>query len=159
MAAKLAEAMSLAYGIHPQTAKHIGNAVELHDIGKAKIPGYIINKPGKLSPSEFEIMKTHTTHGESMLAGLNGDFGEIARKISLYHHEQYNGKGYWGKFTSDLPPYVQIASICDVYCALVSPRVYKHAWTNQDALEYIRRKSGEKFCPVLAKVFLTLMDK
>ena len=159
MAADLAVALSLECGVQPIIAEYIGKAMVLHDIGKCKIPDSIKNKQGKLSPSEYEIMKTHTTHGADMLSGIRGEFGEIARNISLYHHEQYNGEGYWRRRTNDLPNYIQISSICDVYCALIYKRVYKQAWPVNEALGYIKDRAGEKFCPKLVKVFLSLMSR
>lgn len=158
MAAQLAESLSLACGIPHNTAKLIGKAVILHDIGKNFIPDFIRNKPGKLSHCEFEIMKTHTILGARILSRLGGEFGLISKNIAQFHHEYHNGKGYWLKSTNDLPSYVQIASICDVYCALVNTRVYKKAWPAREALNYIRNRSGEQFCPTLVKVFIPLME-
>ena len=157
-AAQLAVALSLACGIPRKVAIYIGDAVLLHDIGKCHIPDSIKNKPGKLSPSEFEVMKTHTILGADMLSGLQGDFGKIARNISMYHHEEYGGEGYWRKNTNDLPRYVQIASICDVYTALISKRIYKQAWPSSKALHYIQNRAGKQFCPLLVEIFISLID-
>ena len=159
MAAHLAVTLAIECGIPQTTANRIGYAMVLHDCGKRHIPDSIKNKPGKLSPTEFEVMKTHTILGARMLSSLHGDLGIIARNISLWHHEHYNGKGYWRRNANDLPSYVQIASICDVYVALVSRRVYKQAWTSSKALHYIKDRAGEQFCPLLVKTFLSLMDR
>ena len=149
--------MSLACGINPLIAAHISKSVELHDVGKAKIPSYILNKPGKLSQKEFELMKYHTLLGAEMLSGLSGDFGVIARNICAFHHEQYGGKGYCGVYADNLPLYVQIASICDVAVALLHKRVYKSAWPPIAVFKYIKSESGKQFNPMLVEIFLSLM--
>lgn len=159
IAAQLAVTVSLACGVNPIIATHIGNAVVLHDIGKSKIPAYIVNKSSKLSPKEFEIMKNHTKFGADMLNGLHGDFRAIAQNIALYHHEYHNGKGYWGVYADTLPFYVQIASICDVYVSLISQRSYKAAWLPDDALEYIKGRAGEQFNPLLVNMFIPLIKE
>jgi putative two-component system response regulator len=158
-AARLAVTVSLACGINPVISAHIGNAVALHDIGKSQIPTHILNKPGRLSPKEYEIMKSHTTIGAQMLEGLQGDFRAIAKNVCLYHHEFCNGRGYWGVYADNLPLYVQIASICDVYVSLISERPYKSAWTQNDALVYIKDRAGEQFNPMLAGVFIPLVQE
>jgi putative two-component system response regulator len=157
LGALLAEALALERGFSSDTARKIRVAATLHDIGKMKLPQTILNKPGKLTDPEFEIVKTHTTRGAEMLASIRGDMGEMLRGVCQYHHEFYNGAGYWGKLVSELPPYLPIISISDVYMALISERPYKEAWPKASALEYIQNQAGMQFSRELVKDFLSLM--
>ncbi|MCL1882468.1 MAG: HD domain-containing protein [Defluviitaleaceae bacterium] len=158
-AAVLAEVLALAYGIEPETAQLIGNATALHDVGKIMIPNHIRGKPTKLTNAEFAIMKTHTIWGANILMRIPNDFGVMAREIALLHHERWDSQGYWGKNAKELPDYVQIAAISDLYTALRSPnRPYKRSWPPNEALEYIKAEAGTRFNPALVEVFLSLTD-
>ncbi len=157
--ANLSEALALELGISPKAARLIRNASVFHDIGKDKLPHKILNKPGPLDEQEFEIVKTHTVIGAEMLRSLQGDLGEMARLIARYHHEYYDGGGYWGVHMGNLPGYVAIVSIADVYIALTSERVYKHAWPQGDALEYIKSKAGTQFKLSLVDAFVSLITQ
>ena len=117
--ARLAEFLALECGICPSMAEKIRIAAALHDLGKQKIPASILNKPGKLSPKEHRIMKTHTTLGAEMLASIQGELGVMARATALYHHEYYDGSGYFGKRTEELPFYLPIVTISDIFIALI----------------------------------------
>ena len=153
----LSEIMALERGYTPAKARMIRNAAALHDIGKQKIDGRILNKKGKLDPCEFEIMKTHTRLGAEMLAGVKGELGEAARLCSLMHHEWHDGRGYWKIPASFLPEYLTFVSIADVFTALVAERPYKHAWPPEEALKYIQNQAGTQFCPELANDFVWLI--
>jgi len=155
--AQLVEIIALKRGLSPATAKKIRTAAALHDIGKQKVPESILNKPGKLTPQEFEIIKTHTTLGAKMLGSFQGELGEMARVTALYHHEWHNGCGYWGKFADSLPFYVSIIAIADVFTALMCERPYKKAWPPEDVMEYIQNQSGTQFNPALVESFLLLV--
>jgi putative nucleotidyltransferase with HDIG domain len=154
--ARLAEIVAPECGIPLSEAKKIRAAAALHDIGKQKIPKGILEKPGALTPEEFEIMKTHTTPGAAMLKSIQGELGEMARLTALYHHERRDGHGYWGKPAGDLPLYVPLTSIVDVFTALICEREYKHGRPPDEALAYIQNQSGAMFSPALVKVFLPL---
>ena len=155
--ARLAEITALNQGYSPAKSKQIRIAAALHDIGKQKISGEILNKPGKLNKREFEIIKTHTIIGEKMLESIQGDIGDMARHICCYHHEWRNGKGYWGVPSDYLPRYVEIVAVCDVFTALLYKRIYKPAWPPEEALQYIQNQAGTQFCPELARDFITLV--
>jgi putative two-component system response regulator len=155
--ARLAEIVALECGVHPAITRRIRTAAALHDIGKQKIPGDILSKPGKLSESEMAIMKTHTTLGAEMLSSIQGDIGTMVRTICLYHHEWYNGKGYWGIYADELPVYVSIVGISDVFFALISERPYKDAWPPKEACDCIQSQAGTQFSPELVRVFLSLI--
>ena len=159
-AAGLAEMLALAYGIEPETARQIGYATALHDVGKMMIPLlHIISKPAALTPAEFAHMKTHTIWGASILKRISCDFGVMARKIALYHHERWDSTGYWGMNAAELPDYVQIAAISDVYTALISPnRPYKQSWPPDEALQHIKDGAGTHFNPALVEVFVSLSN-
>jgi len=116
---RLSEILALACGTEPTMARLVGKAAMLHDVGKFQVPTDILNKPSGLSPSEYTTMKTHTIWGANILMQLPNDceYKELARDIALYHHEKYDGSGYWGKRTNELPYFVHIVTICDVYTA------------------------------------------
>ena len=154
----LAEKLALACGENAITARQIGRAAALHDVGKILVPSHIVQKPGRLTSREFEVMKTHTTWGALLLSGLKGSFGVLAREIALFHHERWSGDGYYKIPAAKLPLSVQMVSICDVYVSLVSPRPYKNAWPQSKAARYIRAQAGTQFNPVLADIFLSLMS-
>lgn len=156
--ALLSEIISLERGYSPAKAGQIKTAAALHDIGKQKIPVNILNKPGKLDAWEFEIMKTHTKLGAEMLSVMQGELGEIARTICRYHHEKWDKSGYWGIFPGDLPEYVAIVSIADVFVACRSVRPYKSALSEQETLNYIRAQVGTQFSPELTEFIIPLIQ-
>jgi len=157
--ARLSELLALEMGASPAKARQIKSAAALHDIGKQRIPPYILNKPGKLDANEFEIMKNHTKLGVEMLSSIQGALGEMATMTALYHHEWQNPSlgGYWGVSMYYLPDYVGIVSICDVFTALVARRAYKEPWPPTEALAYIGQQAGTQFSEELAEVFLRLI--
>lgn len=155
-AAQLAEILALEYGIPPDKAKQIRIAAALHDIGKQKIDKKILDKPGKLTATEFEVVKTHTILGAEMLSSIQGALGEKVRNICLWHHERFDGGGYWGKRADDIPSYVEIVTIADVFTALVCKRPYKEAWPPEEAIAYMEVQSGKQFNPDLIAVFIPL---
>ncbi len=140
------------YGIDESAIALISNAAALHDIGKIAIPEEILNKPGKLDKEEFEVIKTHSSIGEEMLAGLH--FGQeeklvkYARQICRWHHERWDGGGYPDGLKGDnIPIAAQIVSVADVYDALVSKRVYKEAYSHKKAMEMIFNGECGQFSP------------
>ncbi len=155
--AQLAEMLAARLGFSPKEARQVKIAALLHDIGKQKIPAYILDKPGKLSRCEFEVMKTHTNLGAGMLAGVQGEIGVVIRDVCLLHHEWHNGAGYWGKVSAELPAYVPVVSVCDVFIALLSKRTYKQAWPVGTALDYIQNRAGTQFSREVADAFLALI--
>ncbi|MBP5305235.1 MAG: HD domain-containing protein, partial [Lachnospiraceae bacterium] len=123
----------------------------LHDVGKIYIPDAILNKEGKLTPEEFEIMKTHTTAGrnilENAISSMEGDnYLKEARNMAAYHHERWDGKGYpEGLHGEVIPLSARIMAVADVFDALSSARVYKPPYTFDEALDMIREGSGTQF--------------
>ena len=142
----------------------ISMASALHDIGKIGIDEKILNKPGKLTKEEFEIMKTHTLIGASMLEDLKMYQGEmlveIAYQICRWHHERYDGKGYPdGLVGEEIPISAQVVSLADVYDALISDRVYKKAYSHEKAVEMILNGECGAFNPVLLECLTDIQDQ
>ena len=132
------------------------NASTMHDIGKIGIPDAILQKPGKLEPAEWEIMKTHVTIGAKLLDGDDSNLMKMAREIALSHHEKWDGSGYPHGLVGDNIPIVgRIAALADVFDALTSVRPYKSAWTVEDAVSFISKNSGIHFDPELVEIFLS----
>ncbi|MDG4867839.1 response regulator [Guyparkeria sp. 1SP6A2] len=131
------------------------NASPMHDIGKIGIPDYILLKPGRFEPEEWEIMKTHATIGAQLLEGDDSELMVMAREIAISHHEKWDGSGYPHKLSGeDIPMVGRIAALADVFDALTSVRPYKQAWTVDAAVELIRENGGKHFDPALVEVFM-----
>ena len=142
----------------------IATASASHDIGKIGIDEKILNKPGKLTKEEFEIMKTHTLIGAQMLDNLdmyrNEKLLKLAHEICRWHHERYDGKGYPdGLVGEEIPISAQVVSLADVYDALVSERVYKKAFSHEKALEMIQNGECGTFNPLLLQCMTEAQDK
>lgn len=142
------------YHLTPARIALITNASSLHDIGKISIPEEILNKPGKLTPEEFELIKTHSLIGAEMLEGLtyyqNEELVQVARDICRWHHERYDGGGYPdGLKGDDIPVSAQVVALADVYDALTSRRVYKPAYSHDEALRMILDGECGAFSPLL----------
>lgn len=135
----------------------------LHDIGKVGIPDRILLKPGRLTPEEFEIMKTHTTlgrdaleHAEQML-GTEVAFLTLAKEIAYSHQEKWDGSGYpQGLKGDDIPVSARLMAVADVYDALISRRVYKEPLPHAQAVEIIRQSGGRHFDPDVVQAFLEI---
>lgn len=152
-------------GVHRRELDHafidsITQASPLHDIGKVGIPDGVLLKPGKLTPEEFEIMKTHTTIGYQTLASIEkkdtgSAFVKVGMEITLCHHEKWDGSGYpKGLKGEEIPISARIMALADVYDALRSKRVYKEGYTHEKSLGIITQGRGSHFDPLLADVFL-----
>lgn len=143
----------------------IALASALHDIGKMSIDDAILNKPGRLTPEEFEIMKTHTTIGADMLLELGchhvgNALMEYAYQIARWHHERWDGKGYPdGLKGDDIPIAAQVVSVADVYDALTSVRVYKDAIPHKEAIQMILDGKCGTFNPLLLDCLLEVQDR
>lgn len=134
----------------------IVNASALHDIGKISIPEHILNKPGRLTPEEFEVIKTHSAIGAKILEDTpyHGDNSLVnaAHDICRWHHERWDGRGYPDGLKGDeIPIGAQVVALADVYDALVSERVYKPAYSHKKAMEMILNGECGQFNPLLMK--------
>lgn len=142
-----------------ETIEHIALAAIMHDVGKIAIPDAILNKPGRLTPEEFEIMKTHTVQGAYLLEQIpqmreHAAF-HYAYDIARHHHERWDGRGYPDGLKGDeISIWAQIVSLADVYDALVSKRVYKDAYGVQEALKMIEEGKCGAFNRKLLELFI-----
>lgn len=148
-----------AYNLSSKDIATIVMASSLHDIGKISIPDEILNKPGRLTDEEFEIIKSHSETGANMLSSMTEYLNEpliaVARDICLYHHERYDGKGYpTGISGDDIPISAQVVAMADVYDALTSERCYKEAIPHEKAVSMI--KNGE--CGAFNSVIIECLD-
>lgn len=154
-AAQIAQAL----GWSQEDVELIRRAASLHDVGKIAIPDSILLKPGKLTPEEFEQMKTHTTIGAKMLSGGRFRLLRLAEEIALTHHERWNGTGYFGLGEEAIPVSGRIVAVADVFDALISERPYKKAWALADAIQEIECQSGIQFDPRVVSAFLETISK
>lgn len=154
-AAQIAEVLGWQAG----TVELIRRAAPLHDVGKIAISDSILLKPGKLTPEEFERMKTHTILGAKMLSGGRFPLLQLAEQIALTHHERWDGTGYMGLCGEAIPISGRIVTVADVFDALTSERPYKKAWPLQEALEEIQRQSGRQFDPCVVEAFLRIINR
>jgi len=139
-------------------------SAQLHDVGKIVISDVILNKPGKLTDEEFEMIKRHSAEGERIIEEIitkSGESGFLfhAKMFAGYHHEKWNGSGYpRGLSGENIPLEGRIMAVADVYDALVSERPYKKSFTHEQAVEIIKKDSGTHFDPKIAEVFLNVAD-
>lgn len=138
----------------------------LHDIGKVGIPDNILLKPGKLTSEEFEVMKLHTNYGrETILSverylGESNEFLRFAREITYSHQEKWDGSGYPENLAGDaIPISARLMAVADVYDALISRRVYKPAFTHEEAIDIMRKGRDTHFDPDILDVFLKITDE
>ena len=150
-----------------ETAIHLlCQSAPMHDIGKVAIPDHILDKPEKLTADEFEIMKTHTTHGRDAIIAAESGLGEgnsflmAAREIAYSHHEKWDGSGYpQGLAGDDIPLFARIMAVADVYDALISRRVYKPSMPHDAAVGIIRAGRGTHFDPDVCDHFSRIEDQ
>ena len=147
-------------GWPPGKVENIRMAAPMHDVGKIGIPDAILQKPGKLTEAEFEIMKAHTVIGARMLDGSESAMLQIACEIALCHHERWDGCGYpRGLKEAAIPATARILALADVYDALTHDRVYRAAMPESAALAIIERGRGSHFDPLLFDIFESLVPE
>lgn len=152
------------YNLSEQDIDIIVSASALHDIGKIAIPDSILLKPGRLTPDEYEYMKSHTVRGCEILDTIkhiwDENYAKVSYEICRYHHERYDGKGYPDNLVGDqIPISAQLVSVADVYDALVSERCYKEAFDKEEAFHMIINGECGVFSPKLMEVFRKVKDK
>ena len=149
----------------PKFMSDVVRSAPLHDIGKINIPDEVLNKPGKLSEEEFEIMKTHTTKGkqimEQAISTVEGDnYLKEARNMAAYHHERWDGTGYPEQLHGEVIPLsARIMAVADVFDALTSARVYKPAFPIEKAISIIEEGKGTQFDPKCVEAFVDSLDE
>ena len=154
----------LGSGLTAENIEHIALASIMHDVGKIAIPDAILNKPGRLTPEEFEIIKTHTTQGAALLEKIpqlrEHESYHYAYDIARHHHERWDGRGYPDGLKGDeISIWAQIVSLADVYDALISKRCYKEAFCRKEALDLIRNNKCGVFNPFLLDRFFAVEDE
>ncbi|KFC67830.1 HD-GYP domain-containing protein [Massilia sp. LC238] len=150
--------LGIAAGMSEAEADDLLHAAPMHDVGKIGIPDRILQKPGPLDPDEWKVMQSHVTIGAEIIGEHEGGMLALAAQIALTHHEKYDGSGYPnGLRGEDIPLVGRIVAIADVFDALTSKRPYKKAWTEDEALTFLREQKGRHFDPALVDLFLEQM--
>ena len=150
-----------------QFIEDVTSSAPLHDVGKIQIPDDILNKPGKLTDEEFELMKTHTVKGAeildkaiSMVSEKESGYLQEAKNLAEFHHEKWNGKGYpVGLSAEEIPLSARIMAVADVFDALISRRSYKEPFSVDKAFEIIQEGSGTHFDPKVVNAFSEARDQ
>ena len=163
LALKLREQPRFAGLLDDRYVSMLFKLAPLHDIGKVGIPDRILLKPGKLTPEEFELMKTHTTLGRDAIQaaehqlGMSVDFLKLAKEIAYSHQEKWDGSGYpEGLRGEAIPVSARLMALADVYDALISRRVYKEGMSHEQALDFISEGRGKHFDPDMVDAFLLI---
>ena len=158
------ERTSFGEGLSEWEINNISLASIMHDVGKITIPAAILTKPGRFTPEEFEIMKTHTIQGVVILESIpqlkEGGFYDYACDIARHHHERWDGRGYPDKLKGDqISPWAQVVSLADVYDALSCKRVYKASFSRDKVLQMICDGECGMFNPALLEAFLSIENE
>jgi putative two-component system response regulator len=166
LAQRLSDNPSCADRLTPDVIMRLYKSAPLHDIGKVGIPDRILNKPARLDPGEFEIMKKHTEIGRDAIIaaektmGTQSSFLSYAREIAWTHHEKWDGSGYpRGLVGEAIPLSGRLMAIADVYDALISARVYKEAVPHRETVELMKAGIGTQFDPAVGLAFLSVADE
>ena len=158
--AEISKVIASYLGLPREEADIIKLASPLHDVGKIGIPDAILNKPGKHTPEEFEIMKTHAELGRQMLRKSKRRVLKAGSIIAGEHHEKWDGSGYpEGKKDEDIHIYGRITAVADVFDALGSDRCYKKAWPLDETLDFINQRSGKDFDPSVVEALMAKIDE
>jgi len=145
-------------GLSPERLRTLAAGGLLHDIGKLSVPTAILAQPRPLSRDEYALVKKHPEAGERLLAELG--FGHDVRRLVLDHHERIDGSGYpRGRADGALDLETRILAVCDVYDALLSPRVYRSAWPHDRAVALLREQSGKSFDPKCVSALERVLER
>jgi len=154
----LTEALARKIGFNENEVEEIVNGAYLHDIGKMGIPDEILFKPGKFTNEDWNIMRQHPVFARKLLEGIP-HLGK-AIHVPYYHHEHWDGSGYpEGLAGENIPINARIFSIIDVWDALLTPRIYRPAWSNIQVVQYILSQAGRQFDPNLVDIFIDLLKE
>lgn len=153
------EVLCKCLGFNDEDSWKISLAAMMHDVGKLMILESILEKPGKLTAEEFEIVKKHTQYGKQMLETSPGELFKLSTDIAYNHHEKWDGTGYRGVKGEDTPVCARCVALADVFDALVSRRAYKEPWPPEKAYEEIVSQRGKQFDPAVVDAFVQNFDK
>ena len=154
------ELLAQAIGWSPEDVSRIRMAAPMHDVGKIGIPDAILQKPGKLTSAEYEVMKTHAMIGAEMLAGSSSAVLQMAEQIARCHHERWDGTGYPAGLAQEaIPESARIVAIVDVFDALSHDRVYRPALPLEEVLAILEQGCGSHFDPRLVNAFVGILPK
>jgi putative two-component system response regulator len=156
---ELAALLAAAIGLPLEEVELIRRASPLHDVGKIGIPDGILLKPSKLTAEEYSHIKTHTDIGRMILSGSKFPILQTAERIALYHHERWDGTGYYHLKGTDIPIEARIVSVVDVFDVITHARPYKEASSTEVAVERIYEERGKQFDPDLVDAFCQLQRK
>ena len=152
--AKISRLLGEKIGLSDHELEILEAASPMHDVGKIGVPENILQKPGKLTDAEFDVIKTHTNIGKDILGSSDRELLSIACIIAHQHHERWDGTGYPAGLNGEkISIYARITMLADIYDALSSDRSYKTAWSEKQIHEYIRSERGKFFDPYLVDVF------
>ena len=147
-------------GMDPEFCERLGHAAPLHDVGKVAIPDAILLKPGPLTPGERAIVETHAEEGHRLVRGSSSSILDMAATIALSHQEKWDGSGYpRGLKGEAIPIEGRIVAVADVFDALTSDRVYRKAFSVDDAVQMMREQRGRHFDPVLLDAFMEVLGQ
>jgi putative two-component system response regulator len=147
-------------GFDAEWTENIRLAAPMHDIGKIGVPDAILNKPGKLTPEEWEEMRKHPTYGAEILKDAENELMQMSSTIAHCHHEKWDGTGYpRGLRGEDIPIEARIATLADVFDALTSKRVYKPSFSLTETLTLIDGDAGKHFDPRVVEAFHRALPK
>lgn len=154
------EALARALGWSETDAERLKLAAPMHDVGKLGIPDAILQKPGRLTPEEFDIMKNHTKIGAQILCGSMSPVLQLGAKIALGHHEKWDGSGYpFGYAGDDISEAARIVAVVDVYDALSSDRVYRKAFPPHQVSSMLHEGRGQHHDPNMIDAFFDIYDE
>lgn len=146
-------AIAKAMDLPVETRELLAVCAPMHDVGKIGIPDAILLKPGRLSPEEFAVMKTHTEIGSRLLSGADS-LNQTAKEIAASHHERWDGSGYPAALKGEeIPLLARICAVADVFDALTSARPYKNAWPFDEAVAWVRQEASRHFDPQVVAAF------
>ena len=158
--ARIAQAIAGELGWSESQRNTLAAAAAAHDIGKLAVPRRVLWKPGPLNSFERRIVETHTVVGALLLVGKRGGWVAMARRIALYHHERWDGRGYpRGLAGEAIPSAARIVAVADVYDALTHSRVYRPAFPEEPAVAFMRAQRARHFDPTVIECFLDLLPR
>lgn len=152
----VARAIAEQLGMAATELDLLERAAGLHDVGKIGVPDGILLKPDRLTPEEFEVVKTHTVIGARILSGSHSPLLQLGEIIAGSHHERWDGRGYHGLAGEDIPLHARITTLADAFDAMTTDRPYRAARSREEAAEEVRRERGGQFDPNVVDVFLGL---